>query len=102
MLFIDLQPTNIEQFGTLKKYLDTVVLPALSQTLISEEQLPDLLQGYEAIRTITSGYGETYTLYISDRKKMISLFTTGISGKWVDHEYFYMIQQIAETINLPE
>ena len=99
---MDLKPTNIETYGSIKAFVDSTVLNTLPpERLVSAKELPPLSQGYTAFRLITLGYGETLTLYVANKDNMIALTTSYVPGRMSEKTYLGVMDQIAGTLVIP-
>ncbi len=98
---INLRPINIEMYSSVREFVDTTLRITPPVNILSVDILPTLPQGYSAARVISSGYGETETLYIAKDNHLITIATTYVPGQRPRKKYFVVMEQIAGTVIIP-
>ena len=99
---INLNSTNIGTYGSIQAFVEATLRKSLPpENFISVEGLPTLPQGYTAVRLITLGYGESLTLYVSNKNKMIAMRTSYVPESKPHKKYLGVMEQIAGTLVIP-
>ncbi len=102
-IWIDLKPTNIETYSSIKAFIDSTVLKTLPpERVLSVEELPTLPQGYTAVRVTFLGLGELTTLYVANEGSMVTLSTSYVPGRKSEKTYLGIVEQIAGTLVIPQ